>query len=73
MAALQDFKAGDRVILSRVVRPAFKGKTGVVLKTVKRRNVVRIQVEGTIHDIEWGHVSAGTYDAEPQNIDKAGA
>lgn len=64
MNALSDFAKGDRVILSRVQRDYAKGRTGTVVRIVKSRKCVTVDLDHSESGIN------GYYDAYPQNIDK---
>jgi hypothetical protein len=63
--SLSDLKKGDRVVLARVNKDAYRGKHGTVLRTIKKRNEVDVLVDGFDP-----HYSASRYGASIENVDK---
>ena len=60
---LSDFQKGDFVKLARSPFPERNGITGIVVKTIKSRNVVRFLKTGARDKYD-------TYDAWPSSLDK---
>lgn len=64
-ARLSDFAKGDRVILARVTKEYARGRMGTVVRVVKSRQCVTVDIDDDQPD-----KLAGCFDAWPQNIDK---
>lgn len=60
---LSKFNVGDTVVLTRAKHEDFKGQKGKVLKLIKSRNVVVVEML-------TGNKKGQKYDAFPENIDK---
>ena len=59
------FTVGQRVILARVLGDKFRGRSGIVAKTIKCRD----QLRGTLDEPPVPYTWAQSYDADACNVD----